>query len=146
MCFRCKQCSQSNIVEPEVSGIEIWDEHNVAKGKMPLNKSTLVYDSPLHNISTRLCSVITYVLFLSLLPLLITLSALGVQLMQYALLMKFELEDETDTLEAFIWKDAVSNFTLFNYNLHGCKNIKNQLFFCILYIFRINKINNLDEI
>lgn len=70
----------------------------------------------------------------SLYPLLIILPALGLQLMQYALLMKFELEDETDTLEALIWEDAVSKFILFNYSIHACKNIwiKTQLFFCVL--------------
>uniref|UniRef100_A0A3B4CFL9 Protection of telomeres protein 1 n=1 Tax=Pygocentrus nattereri TaxID=42514 RepID=A0A3B4CFL9_PYGNA len=61
--YGCKQCSQSSFVEPEVSGVEVWDEHNVAK-------------------------------------------ALGVQLMQYVLLLKFELEDETGTVEALLWEDA----------------------------------------
>lgn len=70
---------------------------------------------------------ITHPIFFSLDPLLsfIVLSALGVQLMQYALLMKFELEDETGTLEALIWEDAVSKFTL-NLNIHRCKNIYNK--------------------
>lgn len=33
VCSRCKHCSRSTFVEPEVSGIEMWDEHNIAKGK-----------------------------------------------------------------------------------------------------------------
>ncbi|XP_053347159.1 protection of telomeres protein 1 [Clarias gariepinus] len=65
--YGCKRCSRSTFVEPKVSGVQVWDEHNVAK-------------------------------------------ALGVQLMQYALLMKFELEDETGTLEALIWEDAEKFF------------------------------------
>ncbi|XP_068169113.1 protection of telomeres protein 1 isoform X2 [Antennarius striatus] len=32
--------------------------------------------------------------------------ALGVQLLQFVLLMKLELQDATDTLEVFLWKDA----------------------------------------
>ncbi len=35
-------------------------------------------------------------------------TALGVQLMQYRLLIQFELEDQTDTLEALLWENAVS--------------------------------------
>jgi len=34
--------------------------------------------------------------------------ALGVQLLQFVLLMKLELQDATDTLDVFLWKDAVS--------------------------------------
>lgn len=67
VCFRCKRCSQSTFVEPEVSGVEIWDEYNVAKGRMHLN-STTRYNLPFYNVTIRLCSVIMYVfhLFLSL--------------------------------------------------------------------------------
>uniref|UniRef100_A0A8C4EW91 Protection of telomeres protein 1 n=1 Tax=Dicentrarchus labrax TaxID=13489 RepID=A0A8C4EW91_DICLA len=36
--------------------------------------------------------------------------ALGVQLLQFVLLMKLELQDGTDTLEAFLWRDAESFF------------------------------------
>lgn len=35
-------------------------------------------------------------------------AALGIQLLQYVLLMAFEVQDPTDTLEAFLWRDAVS--------------------------------------
>uniref|UniRef100_A0A3Q3L761 Protection of telomeres protein 1 n=1 Tax=Labrus bergylta TaxID=56723 RepID=A0A3Q3L761_9LABR len=34
--------------------------------------------------------------------------ALGVQLLQFVLLMKLELQDSTDTLDVFLWRDAVS--------------------------------------
>ncbi|XP_035521430.1 protection of telomeres protein 1 [Morone saxatilis] len=36
--------------------------------------------------------------------------ALGVQLLQFVLLMKLELQDGTDTLEAILWRDAESFF------------------------------------
>ncbi|KAG8012402.1 Protection of telomeres protein 1 [Nibea albiflora] len=36
--------------------------------------------------------------------------ALGIQLLQYVLLMAFEVQDATDTLEAFLWRDAESFF------------------------------------
>ncbi|TMS05321.1 Protection of telomeres protein 1 [Larimichthys crocea] len=36
--------------------------------------------------------------------------ALGIQLLQYVLLMAFEVQDPTDTLEAFLWRDAKSFF------------------------------------
>ncbi|XP_041650565.1 protection of telomeres protein 1 isoform X2 [Cheilinus undulatus] len=32
--------------------------------------------------------------------------ALGIQLLQFVLLMKFKLQDNTDTLDVFLWKDA----------------------------------------
>ena len=35
-------------------------------------------------------------------------AALGVQLLKFCLLMKLELQDATDTLEVFLWRDAVS--------------------------------------
>lgn len=61
VCSRCKRCSRSTFVEPEVSEIEMWDEHNVAKGRMLFNNTTTGYDLHFHNITTRLCSVITYI-------------------------------------------------------------------------------------
>ncbi|XP_037624158.1 protection of telomeres protein 1 [Sebastes umbrosus] len=36
--------------------------------------------------------------------------ALGVQLLQFVLLMKLELQDATDTLDVFLWRDAESFF------------------------------------
>ncbi|KAI3370962.1 hypothetical protein L3Q82_023610, partial [Scortum barcoo] len=36
--------------------------------------------------------------------------ALGVQLLRFVLLMKLELQDATDTLDAFLWRDAESFF------------------------------------
>lgn len=36
------------------------------------------------------------------------MAALGVQLLQFVLLMKLRLQDATDTLDAFLWRDAVS--------------------------------------
>lgn len=33
---------------------------------------------------------------------------LGVQLLRFVLLMKLELQDATNTLDAFLWRDAVS--------------------------------------
>ncbi|XP_053497240.1 protection of telomeres protein 1 isoform X2 [Ictalurus furcatus] len=82
--FGCKRCSRSTFVEPEVSGVEIWDEHNVAK-------------------------------------------ALGVQLMQYALLMKFELEDETGTLEALIWEDAERFFQVTAADTSACQDSQDKV-------------------
>lgn len=35
-------------------------------------------------------------------------AALGVQLLRFVLLMKLELQDATDTLDVFLWRDAVS--------------------------------------
>ncbi|XP_059191877.1 protection of telomeres protein 1 [Centropristis striata] len=40
----------------------------------------------------------------------IVAEALGVQLLQFVLLMKLELQDATDTLDAFLWRDAESFF------------------------------------
>ncbi|XP_056271821.1 protection of telomeres protein 1 [Pseudoliparis swirei] len=37
-------------------------------------------------------------------------AALGVQLLQFVLLMKLELQDATDTLDVFLWRDAESFF------------------------------------
>ncbi|XP_060743071.1 protection of telomeres protein 1 [Tachysurus vachellii] len=82
--YGCKQCSRSTFVEPEVCGVEIWDEHNVAK-------------------------------------------ALGVQLMQYALLMKFELEDETDSLEALIWEDAERFFHVSAADTSACQDSQDKV-------------------
>lgn len=70
------------------------------------------------------------------------LSALGVQLMQYALLMKFELEDETGTLEAFIWEDAVSKFILLKSSRIFVLKCS---YFSVLYSFASNKINDLGQ-
>lgn len=36
-------------------------------------------------------------------------SALGVQLMRFVFLMKLELQDATDSLSVFLWRDAVSS-------------------------------------
>ncbi|MCJ8735969.1 hypothetical protein PDJAM_G00253540 [Pangasius djambal] len=82
--YGCKQCSRCTFVEPEVSGVEIWDEHNVAK-------------------------------------------ALGVQLMQYALLIKFELEDETGTLEALIWEDAERFFHVTAAAASACQDSQDKV-------------------
>ncbi|XP_058264602.1 protection of telomeres protein 1 isoform X4 [Hemibagrus wyckioides] len=82
--YGCKHCSRSTFVEPEVSGIEMWDEHNVAK-------------------------------------------ALGLQLMQYALLMKFELEDKTDTLEALIWEDAERFFHVTAADASACQDSQDKV-------------------
>lgn len=38
----------------------------------------------------------------------LSLSVLGVELLQFVLLMKLQLQDATDTLEVFLWRDAVS--------------------------------------
>uniref|UniRef100_A0A3B1K7Q9 Protection of telomeres protein 1 n=1 Tax=Astyanax mexicanus TaxID=7994 RepID=A0A3B1K7Q9_ASTMX len=67
--YGCEHCSQSSFVDPVVSGVDVWDEQNVAK-------------------------------------------ALGVQLMQYMLLLQFELEDETGTLDALLWEDAERFFNV----------------------------------
>lgn len=40
------------------------------------------------------------------------MAALGVQLLQFVLLMKLRLQDATDTLDAFLWRDAVSVVTI----------------------------------
>ncbi|KAI5100446.1 protection of telomeres protein 1 isoform X2 [Silurus meridionalis] len=82
--FGCKRCSQSTFVEPDVSEVEIWDQHNVAK-------------------------------------------ALGVQLMQYALLMKFELVDETGTLEALIWEDAEKFFHVTAADTSACQDSQDKV-------------------
>ncbi|XP_069384619.1 protection of telomeres protein 1 isoform X2 [Paralichthys olivaceus] len=42
----------------------------------------------------------------------IVAEALGVQLLQYVLLMKLELQDATDTLEVFLWRDAELFFSV----------------------------------
>lgn len=38
----------------------------------------------------------------------LSLAVLGVELLQFVLLMKLQLQDATDTLEVFLWRDAVS--------------------------------------
>ncbi|XP_060770761.1 protection of telomeres protein 1 isoform X1 [Neoarius graeffei] len=53
--------------------------------------------------------------------------ALGVQLMQYALLMKFELEDETGTLEAFIWEDAERFFHVTAADASACQDSQDKV-------------------
>lgn len=40
------------------------------------------------------------------------MAALGVQLLQFVLLLKLRLQDATDTLDAFLWRDAVSVVTI----------------------------------
>lgn len=40
------------------------------------------------------------------------MAALGVQLLQFVLLIKLRLQDATDTLDAFLWRDAVSVVTI----------------------------------
>ncbi|KAI4872132.1 hypothetical protein NFI96_031080 [Prochilodus magdalenae] len=82
--FGCEQCSRSLLVEPEVSGVEVWDEHNVAK-------------------------------------------ALGVQLMQYVLLMKFELEDETGTIEALLWEDAERFFHVSSVDISASQQLQDKV-------------------
>ncbi|XP_062848362.1 protection of telomeres protein 1 [Trichomycterus rosablanca] len=82
--YGCKRCSWSTFVEPEVSGVEVWDEQNVTK-------------------------------------------ALGVQLMQYVLLMKFELQDMTGTLQALIWEDAETFFHVKAADTSACQNLQDQV-------------------
>ncbi|XP_066525120.1 protection of telomeres protein 1 [Hoplias malabaricus] len=82
--YGCKQCTQCLFVEPEVSGVEVWDEQGVAK-------------------------------------------ALGVQLMQYALLMKFELEDETSTVEAWLWEDAEKFFHVSYADISASQHLQDKV-------------------
>ncbi|TSM52331.1 Metabotropic glutamate receptor 8 [Bagarius yarrelli] len=53
--------------------------------------------------------------------------ALGVQLMQYVLLMKFELEDETDTLEALIWDHAERFFHVTAADTSACQDSQDKV-------------------
>ncbi|XP_072527498.1 protection of telomeres protein 1 isoform X2 [Salminus brasiliensis] len=82
--YGCQQCSQSSFVEPEISGVEVWDEQNIAK-------------------------------------------ALGVQLMQYVLLLKFELEDETGTLEALLWEDAERFFHVSSAEISSSQELQDRV-------------------
>ncbi|XP_029910502.1 protection of telomeres protein 1 isoform X2 [Myripristis murdjan] len=65
--YGCGRCSEAQVKEPCVEGVEAVDERIIAE-------------------------------------------ALGVQLLQPRLLVKLELQDATDTLEVFLWRDAESFF------------------------------------
>ncbi|KAM9351979.1 protection of telomeres protein 1 [Symphorus nematophorus] len=47
----------------------------------------------------------------------IVAEALGVQLLQFVLLMKLELQDATDTLDVFLWRDAVASLGVTTFTL-----------------------------
>uniref|UniRef100_A0A3B3SKH0 Protection of telomeres protein 1 n=1 Tax=Paramormyrops kingsleyae TaxID=1676925 RepID=A0A3B3SKH0_9TELE len=56
-------------------------------------------------------------------PLHLSPPALGVQLLQYVLLMKLELEDGTDSLQALLWQDAVSESGRSGCRTHGARSV-----------------------
>ncbi|XP_067349182.1 protection of telomeres protein 1 isoform X2 [Channa argus] len=53
--------------------------------------------------------------------------ALGVQLLQFVLLMKLELQDASDTLEAFLWRDAELFFSLSAEDLATSQEAQNHI-------------------
>ncbi|XP_034033238.1 protection of telomeres protein 1 [Thalassophryne amazonica] len=61
--YGCRRCSEADLKEPSVDGVEVIDEKIVAE-------------------------------------------ALCVQLLQFVLVMKLQLQDATDTLDVFLWRDA----------------------------------------
>ncbi|XP_058623683.1 protection of telomeres protein 1 isoform X3 [Onychostoma macrolepis] len=53
--------------------------------------------------------------------------ALGVQLMQYRLLIQFELEDQTDTLEALLWENAERFFHVSAVDASGSQDLQDKI-------------------
>ncbi|XP_069018523.1 protection of telomeres protein 1 [Embiotoca jacksoni] len=53
--------------------------------------------------------------------------ALGVQLLQFVLLMKLELQDETDTLDVFLWKHAESFFSVSTEDVAANQEAQNSI-------------------
>ncbi|XP_050955785.1 protection of telomeres protein 1 isoform X3 [Labeo rohita] len=53
--------------------------------------------------------------------------ALGVQLMQYRLLIQFELEDKTDTLEALLWENAEKFFHVSAVDASGSQDLQDKI-------------------
>uniref|UniRef100_A0A673HMZ8 Protection of telomeres protein 1 n=1 Tax=Sinocyclocheilus rhinocerous TaxID=307959 RepID=A0A673HMZ8_9TELE len=53
--------------------------------------------------------------------------ALGVRLMQYRLLMQFELEDQTDTLEALLWENAERFFHVSAVDASGSQDLQDKI-------------------
>uniref|UniRef100_A0A672MHV6 Protection of telomeres protein 1 n=1 Tax=Sinocyclocheilus grahami TaxID=75366 RepID=A0A672MHV6_SINGR len=54
-------------------------------------------------------------------------TALGVQLMQYRLLIQFELEDQTDTLEALLWENAERFFHVSAVDASGSQDLQDKI-------------------
>uniref|UniRef100_A0A8C2JE87 Protection of telomeres protein 1 n=1 Tax=Cyprinus carpio TaxID=7962 RepID=A0A8C2JE87_CYPCA len=53
--------------------------------------------------------------------------ALGVQLMQYRLLIQFELEDQTDTLEALLWENTERFFHVSAVDASGSQDLQDKI-------------------
>ncbi|XP_039514000.1 protection of telomeres protein 1 isoform X2 [Pimephales promelas] len=53
--------------------------------------------------------------------------ALGVQLMQYRLLIQFELDDGTDTLEALLWENAEKFFHVSAVDASGSQDLQDKI-------------------
>ncbi|XP_049429410.1 LOW QUALITY PROTEIN: protection of telomeres protein 1 [Epinephelus fuscoguttatus] len=53
--------------------------------------------------------------------------ALGVQLLQFVLLMKLELQDATDTLHAFLWRDAERFFSVSAEDVASSQEAQNSI-------------------
>ncbi|XP_067292194.1 protection of telomeres protein 1 isoform X3 [Pseudorasbora parva] len=53
--------------------------------------------------------------------------ALGVQLMQYGLLIQFELDDGTDTLEALLWENAEKFFHVSAVDASGSQDLQDKI-------------------